>query len=198
MPKRQPTYSQDLHASALKLHLEGVSQNEIARRLGVPQYTLSRWFKRESPFSPDSTVAARPRKARTPPPPRPQPESQPEAQFEIIEQEIIEQELNEPAVYRYEYTAEGISELVIDTLVETLKSIRARAIETGRPDWITNQKAAALAELDNTQWTYAIRVLAAYRPANTDDDRGRRSLVQGQPDLPEPAPDDRGAVDSAA
>jgi hypothetical protein len=53
-------------------------------------------------------------------------------------------------------------------VVETLSAIRARAIETGRPEWIREQSAAALADLDRAQWDRIIRVIASFGPVDAD------------------------------
>jgi transposase-like protein len=88
----------------------------------------------------------------------------------------------------YERTREELGNLVYDSVVETLKSITARARATGDPDWIRGQNADALAALDAAQWDRIIRVIASFKPADGEP----------APELDEPEPHRNGAVDPAS
>jgi transposase-like protein len=65
---------------------------------------------------------------------------------------------------RYQNGAAELGDLVYDTCVDTLQSIRARAVETSRPEWVRAQTAADVAALDAAQWDRVIRVISAFRP----------------------------------
>jgi len=71
---------------------------------------------------------------------------------------------------RYRRDVEELGQLVYDTVVDTLTSLRARAVETGRPEWIRTQTAGDLAALDIAQWDRVIRVISAFRPATQPAD----------------------------
>ena len=55
-------------------------------------------------------------------------------------------------------------------VLDVLHVIEQRAVETSNSDWIRQQSARALADLDRTQWDRMIRVIAAFRPVDGDDD----------------------------
>jgi hypothetical protein len=70
-------------------------------------------------------------------------------------------------------TREELGDIVYDSVVDTLNAIRARAIETSKPEWISNQSASAIADLDRIQWEQIVRVIASFRPVDgIEDDEG--------------------------
>jgi transposase-like protein len=71
----------------------------------------------------------------------------------------------EPSVAR---TREALSELIWDAVVETLKSLIARAAVTGQADWIEKQSAADLAQLGGTEWDRIIRMVSGFRPVDDE------------------------------
>lgn len=146
-------YSAETKAEAVRLHLEGgLTQAEIARRLGVHPHRVHDWIRRHV-YGPAADETTR-------------------------------------ALYRR--TREEMSELVYETVVETLRSLRARAIATADPDWIKGQNASDLAALDSTGWNFLVRFIASFRPIGEDERDADVIDVESQP-----AADRNGAVDPA-
>jgi hypothetical protein len=60
-----------------------------------------------------------------------------------------------------------------------LAGLRARAIETSRPEWIREQDARGIADLDRAQWDRVIRMIGAFEPIedeqNVPSKRARKS-----------------------
>jgi hypothetical protein len=92
----------------------------------------------------------------------------------------------------YERTREELSDLIYGTVIDTLKSLRARAIATADPDWIKGQDAHSLAALDATHWQYLVRFVASFRPLTPSAE-----VVEGETLDDESASHRNGAVDPA-
>jgi transposase len=132
-------YSEAVRAEAIKRYLEGESQAAIARSLGVPSSAVRKWIYRSDPVRTFAQVR------------------QAQAQ--------AERALDPAAQGAYRRDLERISDLIYDVIVETLESLRARATETGRAEWIQAQTAADIANLDAAHWDRIIRMLSAFSPA---------------------------------
>jgi transposase-like protein len=95
----------------------------------------------------------------------------------------------------YQRTREELSDLIYGTVVDTLRSIRARAVATADPDWIRGQNASDLAELDATHWGFLVRFVGSFRPV--DDELPESAAPQlPEPQHPEPDPYRNGTVES--
>src|SRR5687768_7507096 len=70
-----------------------------------------------------------------------------------------------------ESTGEALSQKVIEVVFASLEALRVRAVTTSDPDWIRQQDAGALAQLDAATWDRLIRVLSSLRPQSPDASR---------------------------
>ena len=76
-------------------------------------------------------------------------------------------------------SAEMLGSLIFDVVITTLHAIKARALVTGDPEWIREQKGSVIAALDATQWDRIVRVVGAFKPgAQPELDTDRDGTVE--------------------
>ncbi len=79
-------------------------------------------------------------------------------------------------------TREELSNLIYDAVVDALGSLRARAIETSRPEWIRQQDAHGIADLDRAQWDRVIRMVGAFEPVEDGQSVAHAGELDGRED----------------